>query len=358
MRVVIAAAGTGGHVYPALAVGHALVDQGVERGDITVFGGDRMAGPAATEAGFGFSAFRLARLRRSLAPSNLAIPPVVWRAARAMAARLDSLGAAVVLGMSGYVTVPASIAARRRRLPFFVQEQNALPGLAARFAARRALATFIGLPGPASRLPRSVVTGNPLRPEIATFDRKALKDAALRRYDLPSGSAVLGILGGSLGARVLNEAVPAVIEALAGRDVAVVHLSGAAAAGAASKVEGSSLPLRRLPFEPEMQFFYASCDLVVARAGAMTVSELAATATPAVLVPLKRVGQQHNAAVLGSSGAAVTVDESEMSRLPLVVSGLIDNTERREMMARRGSGAGGTDAAQVIARRLLEAARG
>ena len=113
MKIVIAAAGTGGHVYPALMIAEAMVAEGVERSDIVVFGGNRRAETAAPEAGFGFTGFELAKLRRSLAPSNLAIPLVVRRTISAMTDELERTGARVVLGMSGYVTVPAVLAARR-----------------------------------------------------------------------------------------------------------------------------------------------------------------------------------------------------------------------------------------------------
>lgn len=358
MTFVIAAAGTGGHVFPALAVARALVAAGVDREEVIFFGGDRMEAEAIPAAGFPFERFPLAALRRSLSPRNLGLPLVIGRAARAMAASLREHGARAVLGMSGYVTVPAFLAARRAGLPFFLQEQNAVPGLAARFAARGARAVFVGLPGPAERLRRAVVTGNPLRAELARFDRESLAATARARYGLPAGVPVLGVLGGSLGARVLNQAVPEVIAARPDGPLAIIHLAGREAAEVSPMASASSLPWRCLAFEGEMQFFYAAADLVLCRAGAMTISELGATGTPSVLVPLERVGQQHNAAALAAAGGAVVVGQAQVARLPQVVAGLLSDAEARARMA---AGAGRTarpDAAAVIAGRLLEAARG
>lgn len=357
MTVAIAAAGTGGHVLPALAVARALVAGGLEPAQVVFLGGDRLEARAVPSAGFPLLSYRMVGLRRNLSPRNLGIPFIVQRTAREMAAALAARGTRVVLGMGGYATVPAALAARRGNLPLFVQEQNAIPGLAVRLAARRAQATFVGLPGPAERLPRAVLTGNPLRAELAGFERTALAAAARRRYRLPEGVPVLGILGGSLGARVLNQAAPAIVAAWHGPSLAVVHIAGAEAAEVAPLAGAASLPWRCLPFEEEMEYFYAAADLVVCRAGAMTISELAATGTPAVLVPLERVGQQHNAAALVAAGGARLVRQDEVARLPAVVTGLLADPVERDRMSRCARGTALPDAAAVIAGRLQDAAR-
>jgi len=358
VTVAIAAAGTGGHVMPALAVARALVAGGLDPGEVVFLGGDRFEARAVPAAGFPFLPFPMAALRRSMSPRNLAIPQVVWRTARAMSAALAERGTRVVLGMGGYATVPAALAARRRGLPLFVQEQNAIPGLAVRLAARRAEAAFVGLPGPAQRLPRAVLTGNPLRAELADFDRGALAGAARRRYELPERALVLGVLGGSLGARVLNRAVPEVVRAWEDGSLAVVHIAGAEVDEVAPLAAAASLPWRCLPFEEQMEYFYAAADLVVCRAGAMTVSELAATGTPAVLVPLERVGQHHNAAALVSGGGARLLHQDRVARLPEVVAGLLGDPSARAEMGRRARLSARPEAAAHIAARLREASHG
>lgn len=169
---------------------------------------------------------------------------------------------------------------------------------------------------------------------------------------------MLGVLGGSLGARVLNQAVPVIVDAWRGGPLAVVHLAGAEASAVAPVAEAASLPWCCLPFEEQMQFFYAAADLVLCRAGAMTISELAATGTPAILVPLERVGQQHNAAALVAAGGARLVPQSEVNRLPAVVANLLGDSAARSEMARSARSAGRPEAAAVIARRLREAVDG
>jgi UDP-N-acetylglucosamine--N-acetylmuramyl-(pentapeptide) pyrophosphoryl-undecaprenol N-acetylglucosamine transferase len=352
--VAVAAAGTGGHVEPALTVAAAMVQRGLEPGRIVFFGGDRYEAEAVPARGFPFAGFELVKLERTLTLRHLRIPLVVRRSAAAMAEELSRRRAGAVLAMSGYVTVPASLAARRLGIPLVLHEQNARPGLAARFAARRARATYLGLPGPAERLPRSEVVGNPIRSGLAAFDRAALRTEALHRYDLPEGPPVIGVMGGSLGAQVLNEAAAALVAGWDGPPVSVLHLTGKAAAGEMlGRAGGAPLAWRRLPFEDRMELFYAAADLVVCRAGAMTVSEVAATGSAAVFVPLERVGQQWNAAALADAGGGRLLPQAEIGRLPSVVRELVDDADARRAMSDAAAARGLPGAAGALAERVM-----
>lgn len=355
MTFVIAAAGTGGHVLPALTIAGGLRERGVAAGDVLFFGGDRFEASSVPEAGYPFRAFRLTKLRRSLSPANLAIPFVLRRTSRAMADAMRDADAMVVIGMSGYVTVPAAMAARRAGIPFVVHEQNAAPTLAARLAARRARITLLGFPGAAERLPRSRVVGNPLRPALARFDRAALRSAARARYDLPVDGPVLGVIGGSLGAQVLNEAVGSIADS--GVAAGIVHLTGPAAVGVPA-MHRPPLPWTRLAYEAEMEYFYAAVDAVVCRAGAMTVSELAATATPSVLVPLERVGQLDNARVLEDAGGGVIVRQPDVAHLPSRVGQVLGSPERLAAMSAAARSTARVDATARIVDHLIEVAGG
>ncbi len=350
--VAIAAAGTGGHVYPALAVAAALEESGIARADILFLGGSRIEATAVPDAGYRFAGFELTKLQRRITVANLRIPFVLHRTAAAMAEELRRSETSVVLGMVGYVTVPAAMAARRAGIPFVVHEQNSDPTLAARFGARRARVTLLGLPGNAERLPRSEMVGNPLRAEFGSFDREALRGPARRRYGLPPDGPVVGILGGSQGAMALNRVAAALVSAIG---CPVLHLTGPEAHGIESAPD-PSLPWVRLPYESSMHDFYAAVDLVVCRAGAMTVSELAATSTPAVFVPLERVGQSANARVLEAPGAAVIVPQRDLGHLSAVVSGLVRDPGARTAMAAIAAQFARPDAARVVARRIREVA--
>jgi UDP-N-acetylglucosamine--N-acetylmuramyl-(pentapeptide) pyrophosphoryl-undecaprenol N-acetylglucosamine transferase len=178
---------------------------------------------------------------------------------------------------------------------------------------------------------------------------------ARNRYGVTEHAPVLGVLGGSLGARVLNQAVPHIVGTAAVGSV--VHLTGRASHDELNAIAThSKRSWVTIPFEPEMEFFYAACDLVVCRAGAMTVSELAATGTPAILVPLTRVGQQWNAHSLAAAGGAVIVEEGDVGALPGRIGSVLADEHGLAAMSRAASGEGRPEAATVIGERLLEVA--
>ena len=162
MSFAIAAAGTGGHVFPGLAVGEALVASGVSRDEILFIGGDRLESQVCPAAGSPFFGVELAGLQRRLTLANLTMPAVVLRATRAIAAKLRDRQVGVMLGMGGYVTVPAGLGATRNKTPLFLHEQNAEAGLANRFMGSRAVRVFGSFPR-TERLPRAEWVGNPVR---------------------------------------------------------------------------------------------------------------------------------------------------------------------------------------------------
>lgn len=360
MMYAFAAAGTGGHVYPALAVADALVAGGADPDGIVFFGGHRFEAHAVPAAGYDFVEVPLIALRRSLHPANLRIPLVVHRAARTMRLQMRRRGVKVLLAMGGYVTVPARYAIRGSGARMIIHEQNAVPGLANRIAARVADRVLVAFAA-AATLPRSEVVGNPLRAEFDGFDRAALRSEARVRYEMPSQGPVVGVMGGSLGASVLNETAAAIAAHLP-PDSGIIHLAGPTNAAALEPVAAAA-PVRWtvLPFENSMVGFYAGCDLVLCRGGAVTVSELAATATPAVIVPLAiaAAGEQHaNAAVLGSIGAAKVVPQAELDRVPALVTELVTTPTQLGEMAAAARRAARPDATMVIAQAMRSVADG
>lgn len=358
MTFAFAAAGTGGHVYPALAVADALVADGVDRESIVFFGGDRMESKTVPAAGYDFVEVELRGLKRSLSPENLGIPRVVVNARRRMASEMERRGTKVCIVFGGYVSVPAAMAAGRVGAKLFVQEQNARPGLANRVVARRADRVFVGFAAARERLPHAELTGNPLRPEFSKFDRAGLRSAARQRYEVPADLPVLGVLGGSLGAKVINDATTALAMAIEDDHLAIVHLTGRPHYEEINDLASqSTLPWRPVAFEDRMDLFYAASDLVLSRAGAMTVNELAATGTPAVVVPLGLgTHQSANVMELEAAGGLVQVEQTQIDQVPIIIDQLIVDRARREAMATVMATHGRPAAARVIADAMKEAA--
>lgn len=359
MSFAIAAAGTGGHVFPGLAVGEALVERGADPAEVLFVGGDRLEATVFPEAGFPFLGLELAGLERSLTLRNLRIPAVVWQAVGALATVYRERGIAAVLGLGGYVTVPAGLAARRVGIPMCVSEQNAGAGLANRFVSRFAARSFGSFPV-THGLPGAEWVGNPIRRALSSFNRPALRPGALARWGLDSQTPIVGVFGGSLGAGVINEAVVDLMSSWAGPPIQVLHIAGrgrdmvqayAATAGRRWIVE---------EFVDDMADFFAASDLVVARSGG-SVAELTATGTPSILVPGGFGSGGHqlaNARALEKEGAAEVVLEDRLADLPTTLARLVGDESTLETMRRNCQQLARPEAASDIAAALdLEAGR-
>ncbi len=365
MTFAFAAAGTGGHVYPALAVADALVANGVPTGDIVFFGGERMEAAAVPAAGYDFVGMPLHGVNRSLSrqhvKGNLAVPAMVVRARGRMAAEMRRRGVKVLCVFGGYVSGPAALAARSVGATVFLHEQNAIPGMANRLVGRFARASFVGFPAAAS-LPRSVVVGNPVRAVFRDFDREALRPQARLRYDLPEGPVVLGVVGGSRGAKVLNDVTLRIADDADPDRLAIVHLTGEPHHETVQRqAERSAVTWRTLPFEDRMELFYAASDLVLSRAGALTVAELTMTGTAAVIVPYAAGTAGHQAANadhLAAAGGAVVVPQAGIDAVPIEVQQLLVDGPRRAAMGRAARELATPDAAERIAAALADAAGG
>jgi len=211
MTFAIAAAGTAGHVYPGLAVAQALVSQGVPIEDVLFIGGDRLEATAVPRAGYRLLSVPLQGLARRVTVRNLALPSKVAAAVRLIRRGLAEQRVEVLLATGGYVTVPAGWAARSRKIPFFLSEQNAVAGLANRVMERWAARSFASFPV-TDGLKKAEWVGNPIRAEIAGVDREVRREEALGHYGLAEGIPVLGVMGGSLGAATINRAVGRMLE--------------------------------------------------------------------------------------------------------------------------------------------------
>ncbi len=339
---VIGGGGTGGHVLPAIAIAQALVAAGHPPSSVHFVGSARgMERRLVPAAGFEVTLLPGRGLVRRLALSNIgAVAGTVAAVLRAVGLLARSRPA-VVVSVGGYASVPCVVAAVLLRVPLVVAEQNAVPGLANRLAGRFARAAAVSFPG--TPLPRAVVTGNPVRPEMLAVDRSpAGRRAARRDLGLPEEATVVAVSGGSLGARRINTAVLGLAREWSGRaGVVVYHVVGERDADALAAERPQPCPgglvYRQVRFEDRMDRLYAAADVAVQRAGASTVFELAAAGVPSVLVPLPGAPGDHqtaNADRLRSAGAAVVVGDAELTtdRLGKVLDDLLAAPERLEAM--------------------------
>ncbi|MBK9181221.1 MAG: undecaprenyldiphospho-muramoylpentapeptide beta-N-acetylglucosaminyltransferase [Acidimicrobiales bacterium] len=361
---VLAGGGTAGHVLPGLAIARALSARG--RGPLHLVGSRRgVEVGLVPEAGYALTVLPGRGIQRRLTVANASAVAGLLAAAVQALVLIRRLRPAVVVSLGGYASVPCALAAVFWRVPIVVAEQNAVPGAANRLVARFARVSAVSFPGTA--LPRAVVTGNPVRAEVLAVDRSAQRADARRWLGLPDDRVVVLAFGGSLGAGRINEAVVALCGRWLGRhDVAVRHVTGARnwpPAGPRPDPPPGGLVYQAVPYEDDMARAYAAADLVVARAGATTVAELAVVGMPAVLVPLPGAPGDHqtaNARWLERAGAAVVVPDDACSgaRLAEELEAVLARPGHLAAMAASAGAVARPDAAERVADLVEAAARG
>ena len=356
MRFAIAAAGTGGHIFPGLAVAEQLVAAGVDREHVLFIGGDRMEVALVPKEGYPLLRVRIHGLERRISLRNLRIPRLVWEAARTVAREFREHKVGAVLCMGSYVTVPVAIAARRTGVPLYIHEQNAGAGLANRLAGRWADRSLVSFPD--TRGLAGEVVGYPLRSALTTLDKASVRPRALGRYGLVSGVHTVGVMGGSLGAGSINEAVTALSANWKGEPIQIVHLAGERNEDQVSTAGDSPAVTRRvLGFEDRMDLFYGVSDVVLSRAGG-GMMEAAVTGTPSVLVPGSFAGRHQlaNARAMVETGAAVLVEEVGLGSVGGLLEDLLADPERRHRMRRAAIDAARPGAAATIATMMMDGA--
>ena len=315
---VVTGGGTSGHVLPALAIVEALVEAGVPLGRLHYVGTSRgVETRLVPPTGIGHDLLDVSGLQRSLSRRNLALPVRLARSVRAAGRILDELRPGVVVNVGGYASFPATWAARRRRIPYVVVSYDSRPGLVSRLMARRAAACAVAFPG--STLPHAVLTGAPVRRSVVHLDRSAERAAARLALGVPPDRLRGGGGGGSLGAGAVNTVVTEVVRRWADRrDLAVYQVVGERNLATADAPRDGSEGILYLVkgYEDRIEQLYAAADLMVTRAGAGTIAELATAGVPAVVVPWPDAAENHqvgNARLLADVGGAVMVEQHDLT---------------------------------------------
>jgi UDP-N-acetylglucosamine--N-acetylmuramyl-(pentapeptide) pyrophosphoryl-undecaprenol N-acetylglucosamine transferase len=347
--ILIMAGGTGGHIFPGLAVAHEMRAAGWEVVWLGARGGmeERLVPPRGYRTAWirAKAARGKGVLQKLLLPANLLFS--FWESARL----IRRLKPDVVLGLGGYVAFPGGMMASLLNRPLALHEQNAVPGLANRVLSSVSDKVMVAFP---EALKSAEWTGNPVRGEIAAMPSPE------NRFQGRKGPIRILVVGGSLGAQALNEAVPKAL-ALLPTPASVVHQAGEKHLEALrNNYRDAGVKGELVAFIDDMARRYAEADLVICRAGAVTIAELSAGGMASILVPFPHAVDDHqtaNARFLADKGAAILVPQSEMSAEKLAA--LIRSLDRGKLldMASKARALGKPDAARLVARRCMEIAR-
>lgn len=358
-HILFAAGGTGGHVYPAIAIADAVRD--LEPGAEIAFAGtrDRMEWEAVPKAGYDIHPITVTGLQRELTLRNLTFPFKLMQGMAQSWKLAGDFDADVVVGTGGYVSGPVLLTASLRGRPIIIQEQNAYAGLTNRLLARRAAHIHIAFPEAKAFLPaeKCILSGNPTRKDLREADRGAARD----HFEVPGEARMLFVFGGSLGSEAINTAMETHLETLLKDErLHIVWQTGSRYYDRIQDRIDRRPRLHLMKYIDRMDLAYAAADLALCRAGAITCSELMVTGTPSVLIPSPNVVEDHqtkNARSMADAGAAEVLPEPKLQEgLVPTVQDVLGDAERRKTMSQAALEIARPEAAEDIARDVLAAA--
>lgn len=363
LRVMISGGGTGGHIFPAIAIANAVREREAAAQFLFVGAEGKMEMEKVPAAGYTIEGLPIRGFQRGSIVKNIGLP---WRLLRSMlkARKLvREFKPHVAVGVGGYASGPLLAAAQRMNVHTLIQEQNSFPGKTNVYLAKRVDRICVAYEGmqrffPASKI---LLTGNPVRQEVVRLAGKHPR--GLEHFGLQEGKPILFVTGGSLGARGVNRGIEAALKDFQAAGIQVIWQTGTPylqqAQDAVAKLNYTDCKVHE--FVGKMDYAYAVADLVVARAGAISVSELCLVQKPAILVPLPTAAedhQTHNARALTDRGAAVLVKDADaVQDLGSVVLRLINDKDALDRLRTTMAGMGTQNAAEMIASEVIRLGR-
>jgi UDP-N-acetylglucosamine--N-acetylmuramyl-(pentapeptide) pyrophosphoryl-undecaprenol N-acetylglucosamine transferase len=316
IKVILSGGGTGGHIFPAIAIANAIKAKVPGAEFLFVGAKGRMEMEKVPAAGYPIVGLWISGFQRRLTLDNLSFPFKVISSLIKARSIIREFHPDVVIGTGGYASGPTLRAAASMGIPTLIQEQNSFPGITNKILASKVQAICVAYEGMEKFFPASKIhiTGNPIRQDIITYSGG--KAEALKAFSLQEGRVTLLVVGGSLGARTINRSIYAGLAKLAENHIQVIWQTGKSFASTASEAVKpfSGEGIITTPFISRMDQAYAAADIVISRSGAIAISELCATGKPAVLVPSPNVTEDHqtkNTLALTGKNAAIMVSDAE-----------------------------------------------
>lgn len=357
VTIALAGGGTAGHTSPLIATAKAIAAQDPSATVFAIGTPKGLESRVIPAAGLELEMIPPVPMPRKPSADLLLVGPRLFKAVGEAKAILQRHRADALVGFGGYVSMPAYLAAKQLGLPIIIHEQNAVPGLANKAAAKLTDEVFTSFPE--TPLPKATHIGLPVRKEIAELDRSALRDQARLKFGLPLDAKVLLVSGGSQGARSINEAITGAVDRLLEAGVTVLHVLGQKnyTEDMVSRTHDNGAMYLPVAYVDHMEEAYAAADLMLARSGAGTVVETAVVGLPTILVPLPHGNgeQARNAEALVHAHGAVLLEDSActVEWVAHEVPTLIGDAERLAAMSQAAKTTVSGDAAQVLAQRVL-----
>ncbi len=338
-KFLISGGGTGGHIFPAIAIANTIREREPDAEILFVGAQNKMEMEKVPAAGYKIIGLWISGLQRKLTPSNLLFPVKLLSSLMKARSVIKDFKPDVVIGVGGFASGPVLRMATWMGVPTLIQEQNSFAGITNRWVASKVDKACVAYEGMEKFFPkdRIVMTGNPVRKKVV--DIKGKREEALKQYGFDASSPVLLVVGGSLGARSINLAMAAEIQQLVEAGIQIIWQTGKLfkeeRERLAQEYEGKAVHITEFIFD--MENAYAAADVVVSRAGAIAVSELCVIGKPVILVPFPHAAEDHqtkNALSLVNDNAAIHIPDREVGQklVPAILE-LKDDAAKREQLA-------------------------
>jgi UDP-N-acetylglucosamine--N-acetylmuramyl-(pentapeptide) pyrophosphoryl-undecaprenol N-acetylglucosamine transferase len=350
LKIIISGGGTGGHIYPAVAVAQEIQRRYPDADILFVGASDRMEMEKVPKAGFKIVGLWISGIQRSLSYRNLLWPLKVIVSVLKSLRILVQFKPDACIGFGGYASGALLFAATLKKIPTLIHEQNSYAGITNKLLRKRVNRICVAYDGMERFFPsdKLVHTGNPVRKDVVNCSH--VRDEAFKHFKLDAAKKTILIIGGSLGARTINESISRSLEAYSKAGVQLIWQTGKTYFTTAKKSESASV--RVYDFIYEMNLAYAAADMVISRAGALSIAELALVKKPVILVPSPNVAEDHqtkNAQALVSKQAALMVaDKDAHAQLADTALNLLRDTALQQQLALTISSFAISDAAERI----------
>lgn len=355
LKVIISGGGTGGHIFPAIAIANALKEK-YNRVEILFVGAEgKMEMEKVPAAGYKIVGLNISGLQRKSILKNLSFPFKLFSSVRKSKAIIREFKPNVVVGVGGFASGPLLYAATKMGIPALIQEQNSYPGITNKFLAKKAKRICVAYDGMEKYFPKEkiILTGNPVRQDIKNLAGK--RERGMEFFGLEASKKTVLVIGGSLGARSINEAIKSFLPEFEKNKVQLIWQTGTTFKAVADKAAAdyTNCTIRVHDFISKMDYAYAVADVVVSRAGASSVSELCVVDKAAILIPYPFAAEDHqtsNAQALVTHHAAILIKDADVSeKLPSTLFDLLANDDKRKKLEESILKLAFRDAAEVIA---------
>jgi UDP-N-acetylglucosamine--N-acetylmuramyl-(pentapeptide) pyrophosphoryl-undecaprenol N-acetylglucosamine transferase len=333
-RFILSGGGTGGHIYPAIAIANELKRQFPDAEFLFVGAKDKMEMQKVPQAGYDIKGLWIAGLQRKLTMQNLMFPFKVLSSLMESRKIIKQFKPNVVIGTGGFASGPLLRAAGSIGIPTVIQEQNSYPGITNKLLSKKANAICVAYENLDSYFPKNkmVITGNPVRQDL--IDIAAKRDEALSFYGLDSNKKILLVLGGSLGARRINQLIEKELDNFQKLDIQIIWQCGKLYYNDYKKHNQQNIKV--VDFIERMDFVYAAADIIISRAGASSVSELCIVGKPVIFIPSPNVAEDHqtkNAKAIVEAKGAILLKESQLeNEFSIVFEALFHDAEKQKQL--------------------------